>query len=48
MGYVEKSDDMFLLMHGTTAIKTFVHLAHKKILEIVPPEKIVNLCKRLL
>lgn len=48
MGFVEKSDDMFLLMHGTAAIKTFVHLAHKQILEIVHREKIVNLCKRLL
>ena len=48
MAFVEKSDDMFLLMHGTAAIKTFVHLAHKQILEIVSREKIVNLCKRLL
>lgn len=28
MSYVERSDDMFLLLHGTTTLKTFVHLAH--------------------
>jgi len=27
LNYVEKSDDMFLLLNGTTAIKTFIHLA---------------------
>jgi hypothetical protein len=26
--YVLKSEDMFLLLYGTTALKTFVHLGH--------------------
>ena len=30
--YVEKSDDMFLLLNGTQTLKTFIHLAHKQIL----------------
>jgi hypothetical protein len=48
MSYVERSDDMFLLLNGTIAIKTFIHLAHKQILELVANEKIISLCKRLL
>lgn len=48
IGFLERSDDMFLLLHGTTCLKTFIHLAHKQILEIVPSDKIVALCKRLL
>lgn len=24
--YVHKSEDMFLLLHGTSALKTFIHL----------------------
>ena len=30
--YVEKSDDMFLLLNGTQTLKTFIHLAHKQVL----------------
>ena len=26
--YVAKSDDMFLLLHGTSALRTFIHLGH--------------------
>jgi hypothetical protein len=26
--YVLKSEDMFLLLHGTTALKTFINLGH--------------------
>lgn len=48
VGYMEKSDDMFLLLNGTTALKTFIHLAHTQILQVVPPAKIISLCKRLL
>jgi len=48
VNFIEKSDDMFLLLNGTTALKTFIHLAHTQILELVPPTKIVSLCKRLL
>lgn len=48
LSYIERSDDMFLLLNGTTALKTFIHLAHKQILELVPSERIIALCKRLL
>ena len=30
--YVEKSDDLFLLLNGTQTLKTFIHLAHKQVL----------------
>jgi hypothetical protein len=33
--YVQKSDDMFLLLHGTTTLKTFIHQGHVEILKIV-------------
>jgi hypothetical protein len=26
--YVHKSDDVFLLLHGTSALRTFIHLGH--------------------
>ena len=26
--YVLKSEDMFLLLHGTSALRTFIHLGH--------------------
>ena len=28
MGFVKKSEDVFLLLHGTTALKNFVFLGH--------------------
>ena len=27
--YVEKSEDMFLLLNGTQTLKTFIYLSHK-------------------
>ena len=30
--YVRNSEDMFLLLHGTSALRTFIHLGHKEIL----------------
>jgi hypothetical protein len=48
ISFLERSDDMFLLLNGTTCLKTFIHLAHKQILELVPSDRIVALCKRLL
>lgn len=33
--YVHKSEDMFLLLHGTAALKTFIHLGSKEILKRV-------------
>ena len=35
MTFVKKSEDMFLLLHGTTAIKNFIFVGHKEVLEIV-------------
>ena len=35
MNFVKKSDDMFLLLHGTTALKNFIFLGHQEILQIV-------------
>jgi Asp-tRNA(Asn)/Glu-tRNA(Gln) amidotransferase C subunit len=32
MNLVKKSEDMFLLLHGTVAIKNFVYLGHAEIL----------------
>ena len=46
--YVEKSDDMFLLLNGTQTMKTFIHLAHKQVLEVSTPEQIIAVCKKLL
>ena len=28
MGFVKKSEDVFLLMHGTTAMKNFIFIGH--------------------
>jgi len=46
--YVEKSEDMFLLLNGTTTLKTFIHLAHKQVLDTTAPEQIIEVCKKLL
>lgn len=48
VSFLERSDDMFLLLNGTTALKTFIHLAHKQVLNHVPSERIIALTKRLL
>ena len=48
MNFVKKSEDMFLLLHGTAAIKNFIFVGHKEILEIVDAEEIIDLAKRLL
>ena len=36
--YMEKSDDMFLLLNGTQTMKTFIHLAHEQVLKLSTPE----------
>ena len=46
--YVEKSEDMFLLLNGTTTMKTFIHLAAPEILKVTTPERIIEVCKKLL
>jgi len=39
---------MFLLLHGTTALKNFIFLGNEEILEICEPSKVVEVAKRLL
>ena len=46
--FVQKSDDMFLHLHGTTALKNFIFCGHKEILKIVEVEKIIDVAKKLL
>jgi hypothetical protein len=46
--YVEKSEDMFLLLNGTTALKTFIHYASEHCLKVVSADKIIGVCKKLL
>ena len=43
-----KSEDMFLLLHGTVAIKNFIFIGHKEILKIVDAENIIEVAKKLL
>mgnify|MGYP001126189930 CR=1 FL=1 len=44
----EKSDDLFLLMQGTTTLKNFVHLASKQAIAATSEEQILVTTKRLL
>ena len=46
--FIEKSEDMFLLLHGTTALKSFIHLASPHVLKVVSSERILEVCKKLL
>jgi hypothetical protein len=39
---------MFLLLHGTAALKTFICAGSKEILEIVKADEIVGVAKKLL
>lgn len=39
---------MFMLMQGTTTLKTFIHFAASEIKEVSTPEKIIQVAKRLL
>lgn len=48
LNFVYKSEDMFLLLHGTAALKNFIFLGHKEILKICEAEQIIELAKRLL
>lgn len=38
LSYVEKSEDMFLLLNGTQTLKTFIYLGHKQVLKVSTPE----------
>jgi hypothetical protein len=48
LDYVEKSDDMFLLLNGTQTLKTFIYLGHKQVLACSTPERVIAVCKKLL
>ena len=48
LSFIERSEDMFLLLHGTTALKTFIHLASEHVLKVVSPDRIIGVCKKLL
>ena len=48
LNYVEKSEDMFLLLNGTQILKNFIYLGHKHVLKLSTPEQIIAVCKKLL
>ena len=48
LDYVYKSEDLFLLLHGTSTLRTFIHLGHQEILKTVTPKEITDVAKRLL
>ena len=48
MGMVKKSEDMFLLLHGTATIKNFIFTAGKEILKVSNVDEIVSTVNRLL
>lgn len=48
MNFVKKSEDVFLLLHGTTALKNFIFIGHQEILLIVETQEIINVATRLL
>ena len=48
LGFVKKSEDVFLLLHGTTALKNFIFLGHQEILKIVETQEVINVATRLL
>lgn len=37
LNFVHKSDDMYLHLHGTTALKTFIFYGHEEILKVCNP-----------
>lgn len=46
--FLKKTDDMFLLLHGTAALKNFIFYGHKQIIEICDVETITEVAKKLL
>ena len=48
MNFVQKSEDMFLLLHGTAALKNFIFVGHQEILKITTAEEIIEVAKKLL
>lgn len=48
INFVLKSDDVFLHLHGTIALKNFIFLGSKEILKILDAKYIINVAKKLL
>ena len=48
LDYVTKSDDMFLLLNGTSTLRTFIHLGHTEILKRTTAKEVVDLARKLL
>ena len=48
LNYVKKSDDMFLLLHGTSALRTFINLAAPDILKICKAKDIIDVAIKML
>ena len=48
MNFVKKSEDMFLLLHGTAAIKNFIFIGYREILTICNADQIIDVAKKLL
>lgn len=48
LSFVHKTDDMFLQLHGTTALKTFIFYGHQEILKVCQPQPIIDCSKKLL
>ena len=46
--YIHNSEDMFLLLNGTTAFKTFIHYASDHVLKVVTADRIIEVAKKLL
>jgi len=46
--YVSKSEDMYLLLHGTSALKCFIHIAHQDVLKLVQAKDVIEVAKKLL
>lgn len=46
--YVLKSDDMFLLLNGTSTLRTFINLGHVEILKRSTPKDMIDVAKKLL
>ena len=46
--YIKTSEDMFLLLHGTMAIKNFIFYGHEAVLKVSDIDTILDTTKRLL
>jgi hypothetical protein len=48
LDYVNKSEDTLFLLHGTSVLRTFIHLGSKEILKRTSPKEIIEVAKKLL